>query len=62
MRGRGRKRSTEVVGGKRRGIDTAYKPIAPVDQNDLEIFVPAGNDMFIDIKFYIVGKLVSASE
>jgi len=44
-------------------IETAYKPIAPEDQNDLEIFIHADNDTYIDldIKLYIQGKLISAS-
>jgi len=44
-------------------IETAYKPIAPVDRNDLDFFIPADNDTYIDldIKLYVRGKLTSAS-
>jgi len=44
-------------------IETAYKPIAPVDQNDLECLIPANNDTYIDldITLYIRGKLLSGS-
>jgi len=37
--------------------ETAYKPIAPVDQNDLEFLIPADKDNYIhlDIKLYIGG-------
>ena len=43
--------------------ETAYKPIAPVDQNDLEFFISADKDIYIhlDIKLYVRGKLVSFS-
>ena len=39
-------------------IETAYKTIDPDDQNDLEFFVPADNDTYIDldIKLYVRGK------
>jgi len=30
-------------------IETLYKPIAPVDQNDLEFFIPAFKDTYIDL-------------
>ena len=41
----------------------AYKPIAPVDQNDLEFLIPADNDTYIDldIKLYVRGELISGS-
>jgi len=44
-------------------IETAYKPIAPVDQNDLEFLIPADKDNYIrlDIQLYVRGKLVSGS-
>jgi len=44
-------------------IENAYKPIAPVDQNDLEYFIPADNETYIylDIKIYVRGKLVPGS-
>jgi len=36
-------------------IETAYKPIAPVDQNDLEFLIPADKDKYIrlDIQLYV---------
>ena len=42
-------------------IYTVCKPLAPVDQSDLEFVVPAENDTYIDtdFKIYIRGKLVS---
>ena len=45
-------------------IETAYKTIARVDQNDLVYFLPADNVTYIDLdtKFYVRGKLTSASE
>jgi len=50
---------TSVLGA----TEVAYKPITPVDQNDLEILIPADNDTYInlDIKEYVRGKLISAS-
>jgi len=44
---------TSVVGT----IETAYKPIAPIDQKDLEIFIPVDNERYIDldIKLYVQG-------
>jgi len=50
---------TSVLGN----IETAYKPIAPVDQNDLEFLIPGDKDNYIllDIKLYVWGKLVSSS-
>ena len=30
-------------------IETVYKPIAPVEQSDLEILLPADNDTYIDL-------------
>ena len=44
-------------------IETAYKPISPVDQNYLEFLIPASKDNYIhpDIKLYVRGKLVSGS-
>jgi hypothetical protein len=41
-------------------IETAYKPIATADQNDLEFLIPADSDTYIDldIKLYVRGKLV----
>ena len=42
-------------------IETAYKTIIPVDQNDLEFLIPADNDnnIRLDIQLYDRGKLVS---
>jgi len=39
-----------------------YKPIASVDQNDLEFLIPADYDTYIDpdIKLYVKGKLTKA--
>jgi len=44
-------------------IETAYKPIAPVEQNDLEFLIPGDKDSYIrlDIQLYVRGKLVSGS-
>ena len=43
-------------------IETIYRPIAYVDQSDLEIFIPAEHDTYIDmnIKLYVRGKLTTA--
>ena len=37
-----------------------YKPIATVDQNDLEFLVPGDNETYIDldIKLFVKGKLL----
>jgi len=42
--------------------EVTYKPIASVDQSDLEFLYPADNDTYIDpnIKFYIRRKLTKA--
>ena len=39
-----------------------YKPIATVDQNDLEFLIPAHNETYIDlhIKLYVKGKIFGA--
>jgi len=44
-------------------IETAYKSIAPVKQNDLEFLIPGGKDNYIrlDIQLYLRGKLVLSS-
>jgi len=44
-------------------IQTANKTIAPVDQKDIEFFIPAYNDTYIvlDIKLYVRSNLISAS-
>jgi hypothetical protein len=40
-----------------------YKPLAPVEQNDLEFLIPGNTDTYIDldIKIYVRGKMVSSS-
>jgi len=42
--------------------EVKYKPIASVNQSDLEFFIPGDNDRYIDldIKVYIRGKLTKA--
>ena len=44
-------------------VETAYKPLAPVEQNDLEFVIHGDSDTYIElnIKFYVRGKLVSSS-
>jgi len=44
-------------------IETRYQRSAPADQNDLEYFIPADDDTYIDlvIKLYVRGKLISCS-
>ena len=43
-------------------VETSYKPIAALDQSDLEFLVPADQDTYIDlnIQLYIRGKLTKA--
>ena len=43
-------------------IETAYKPIASLDQRDLEFLIPADHDTYIDlnIQLYVRGKLTQA--
>jgi len=43
--------------------EVAYTPIAPVDQNDLELLIHADFDTYIDLdtKLYVRGILISAS-
>jgi len=43
-------------------IETIYRPIASVDQSDLEFLIPAEHDTYIDlnIKLYVRGKLTAA--
>jgi len=43
-------------------IETTHRPIAHVDQNDLEFFIPA-DETYIDpdIKLYVRGKLIPGS-
>ena len=42
--------------------ETAYKPIASLDQSDLEFLIPADHDTYIDLnlQLYIRGKLTKA--
>ena len=42
-------------------IHTIYKPIAPVEQSNLEFIIPPDNYTYIDldIKIYVRGKLFS---
>ena len=42
-------------------VEMVYKLIAPVEQRDLEFLIPADSDTYIDldIKLYVLGKLVS---
>jgi len=44
-------------------IETAYKPIAPVDPNDMEFLIPADTDTYIylDIKLHVRNQLHSGS-
>ena len=50
---------TAVLGS----VKTLYKPLAPVEQNDLEFLIPGDNDTYIDldIEHYVRGKIVSSS-
>ena len=43
-------------------LENSYKPIAALDQRDLEFLVPADQDTYIDlnIQLYIRGKLTKA--
>ena len=42
--------------------EVTYKPIASVEQSDLEFLIPADNDTYVDlnIKLYIRGNLLKA--
>ena len=44
-------------------VETVYKPLAPVEQNDLEFSIPGDSDTYIDldIKLYVRGKMFSSS-
>ena len=44
-------------------IETAYKPIASLDQSDLEFLIPADHNTYIElnIQVYISGKLTQAA-
>ena len=43
-------------------VETVYKPLAPVEQNDFEFLIPGDSDTYIDldIKFCDRGKMVSS--
>ena len=43
--------------------NAVHYPITPVDQNDLEFFIPADNETYIDldIKLYVKGKFIGAT-
>jgi hypothetical protein len=42
--------------------DVVYKPIAPIDQSDLEFLIPSDPETYVDpdIKLYIRGKFTKA--
>ena len=44
-------------------VETVYKPLAPVEQNDKEFLIPGDSDTYIDldIKLHVCGKMVSSS-
>ena len=44
-------------------VETVYKPLAPVKQNDLAFRFPGYSDTYIDvdINFYVRGEMVSSS-
>ena len=44
-------------------IEKPHKPVAGVDQNDVEFLVPATSDMYIDpnIRLFVRGKLTKAN-
>jgi hypothetical protein len=44
-------------------VETVYKPLAPVEQSDLELLIPGDSYTYIDldIKLYVRGKMVSSS-
>jgi len=41
-------------------IETIYKPLASIDQTDIEFFIPGESETYIDLdlKLYIKGKLL----
>ena len=43
-------------------IETIFRPVASVDQSDMEFFIPAEHDTYIDlnIRLYVRGKLTTA--
>jgi hypothetical protein len=44
-------------------VETVYKPLAPVKQNDKEFLITGDSDTYIDldIKLYVRGEMVSIS-
>ena len=46
-----------------RTLETVYKPLALVEQIDLEFVIPGDSNTYIDlyIKFYVRGKMVAGS-
>jgi hypothetical protein len=44
-------------------VETVYKPVSPVEKNDLEFLIPGDSDTYfdLDIKLYVRGKMVSSS-
>ena len=44
-------------------VETVYKPLAPLEQIDLEFLITGESDTYIDldIKLYVLGKLVTSS-
>ena len=46
-----------------RTVETVYKRLATVEQNDLEFFIPGDSDTYVDvdIKIYVCGKMVYSS-
>ena len=37
-------------------IEIAYKPIASLDQSDLEFLIPADHDTYIDLNIHLYGR------
>ena len=50
---------TAVLGS----VETVYKPLAPVELNELEFLIPGDSDTYIDldINLYVRGKMVPSS-
>jgi hypothetical protein len=44
-------------------VEPVYKPLAPLEQIDLEFLITGESDTYIDldIKLYVLGKLVTSS-
>jgi hypothetical protein len=53
---------TPVQSGVEQTIDTIYKPVASVDQSNLQFVIPGDPDTYLDlnIKLYVKDKLVKA--